>query len=186
VKAPQAGLAVQTKLAVAMAFVVLTAGCSRKPPAAAGPVAQAPPPAAAPAPVQPAAATEGNTAAEAAVRNRELIMTPVHFDYDSFDIRADSRQALEAKVPLLGRDASIRLRISGHADERGSTEYNVALGMRRAITVKEYLQNYRIDGSRLEVTSYGEERPAQLGSNEAAWSRNRRAEFEILAGLEVR
>jgi peptidoglycan-associated lipoprotein len=76
----------------------------------------------------------------------------------------------------------VRLRIAGHADDRGSDEYNLALGNRRAAAAKRYLENKGIDGSRIEVVSYGEERPLNPGTDEAAYAQNRRDEFEITAG----
>ena len=76
----------------------------------------------------------------------------------------------------------MRLTISGHADERGSDEYNLALGNRRAGAAKRYLQNKGIDGSRLDVVSYGEERPLNPGHDEAAYAQNRRDEFQVTAG----
>ena len=76
----------------------------------------------------------------------------------------------------------MRLTISGHADERGSDEYNLALGNRRAAAAKRYLQNKGIDGSRLDVVSYGEERPLNPGHDEAAYAQNRRDEFQVTAG----
>ena len=76
----------------------------------------------------------------------------------------------------------MRVTIAGHADERGSDEYNLALGNRRAASAKRYLENKGVDGSRLDVVSYGEERPLNPGSDEAAWAQNRRDEFQITAG----
>jgi peptidoglycan-associated lipoprotein len=74
------------------------------------------------------------------------------------------------------------MRIAGHADERGSVEYNLALGMRRAEAVRDYLAGFGLEAGRFEVTSMGEDMPLDRGSNEAAWARNRRAEFTITAG----
>jgi peptidoglycan-associated lipoprotein len=76
----------------------------------------------------------------------------------------------------------VKVRISGHADERGSDEYNLALGNRRAAAAKRYLENKGIDGSRIEVISYGEERPLNPGTDETAFAQNRRAEFEVTGG----
>jgi peptidoglycan-associated lipoprotein len=106
----------------------------------------------------------------------------IHFDYDASDIRADARRILDSKLPLIRADPTLRLRIEGHADERGSTEYNLALGTRRAASVASYFSGFGIDGSRFPIASYGEERPLLPGSDEAAWSQNRRAEFVIIAG----
>lgn len=121
-------------------------------------------------------------AARAAAAARATLSEIIYFDYDQFSIRGDSRALLEAKLPILNQDASIRLRIDGHADERGSDEYNLALGLRRATAVKDFLAGYGIDPNRLEVRSFGEDNPLDRGSNEAAWAKNRRAEFQITAG----
>jgi peptidoglycan-associated lipoprotein len=75
----------------------------------------------------------------------------------------------------------VRIRVEGHADERGETEYNLALGDKRARSVKKYLEDLGVTSDRMEVVSYGEEKPAVVGSNEEAWSKNRRAEFVIVA-----
>jgi peptidoglycan-associated lipoprotein len=115
---------------------------------------------------------------EEMARNQASLASTVFFDYDSFSIRADSKQVLDAKVPILRADPAFSLLIAGHADERGSTEYNVALGMRRANAARDYLTAFGIDASRLEVTSYGEEQPLDAGETEAAFARNRRAEFQ--------
>jgi peptidoglycan-associated lipoprotein len=77
---------------------------------------------------------------------------------------------------------SVRIRIAGHTDERGSDEYNLALGQRRAAAAKRYLTERGVEGARIDVISYGEERPAVQGGDESAWQQNRRAEFEIVAG----
>lgn len=113
---------------------------------------------------------------------RATLAEMVFFDYDQFSIRGDARTTLEAKIPILNADPSIRLRIDGHADERGSDEYNLALGLRRANAVKDFLTGYGIDASRLEVRSLGENAPLDPASNEEAWAKNRRAEFHITAG----
>lgn len=104
----------------------------------------------------------------------------VYFDFDRADLRPQDREAVEAVLDLLLRDRSARVRIEGHADERGSDEYNLALGLRRAATIQRYLTAAGVESRRLEITSFGEERPAVAGSGEAAWSRNRRVEFRVL------
>jgi peptidoglycan-associated lipoprotein len=106
----------------------------------------------------------------------------IHFDYDRSDIRAEDAPNLDRKAAILEANPAVRVRISGHADERGSDEYNLALGTRRAASAKRYLENKGVDGSRLEVISYGEERPLSAGADETAWANNRRDEFEITAG----
>lgn len=115
-------------------------------------------------------------------RARAVLTATVWFDYDSHEIRGDAKSALDAKVPLLRADPTLRLVIAGHADDRGSTEYNVALGQRRAQATRDYLAAFGIDASRLETVSYGEEQPLEPGEDEAAWSKNRRAEFRLGGG----
>lgn len=116
---------------------------------------------------------------------RALLATMVHFDYDKAAIRPDDAAALDAKVQILQANSAVRIRVSGHCDERGSDEYNLALGNRRATAVKQYLVSHGIDASRIETSSYGEERPIAAGHDEDSWSQNRRAEFELTAGGEV-
>jgi peptidoglycan-associated lipoprotein len=109
----------------------------------------------------------------------------IYFDYDKDEIRADQQAALDAKVPILTLNSSLRIRIAGHTDNRGSDEYNLALGQRRAATTKRYLIARGIADSRIDVVSFGEERPAMQGDNEDAWAKNRRAEFEIISGGDM-
>jgi peptidoglycan-associated lipoprotein len=120
---------------------------------------------------------------EELARLRSTLEQMVFFDYDIAQIRSDARTTLDAKVPILRQRSDIRLLIEGHADERGSIEYNLALGMRRAENVRSYLVNFGIPADRLDVATYGEERPISTGSDESAFARNRRAEFRIIAGL---
>jgi peptidoglycan-associated lipoprotein len=117
---------------------------------------------------------------EAMAAARVTLATPIYFSYDESALTSDARRALDAKLPLLRNAPAFRLRIGGHADERGSDEYNLALGQRRASTVKQYLVDQGVQASQLETVSYGEERPVCSAEVESCWSRNRRAEFEIL------
>ena len=127
-------------------------------------------------------------AAEAAMRNagaaRAALTATVHFDYDQSDLRPEDRAILDAKVPILQGNPGVMIRIQGHTDERGSDEYNLALGQRRAAAVKRYLVDHGIAESRLQTITYGEERPVAQGSDESAYAQNRRAEFEITGGGE--
>jgi len=113
---------------------------------------------------------------------RSAITAKVYFDYDKDEIRDDQKAVLEAKVGILNANTGLRLRIAGHTDDRGSDEYNLALGQRRAASVQRYLVSRGIAASRFETVSFGKERPAAQGQNEDAWSKNRRAEFDIIAG----
>ncbi len=100
-----------------------------------------------------------------------------YFDFDSSALRADSREALDAHIELLKtNDRSIRL--EGHTDERGTREYNMALGERRGNAVRDYLVVNGIDSYRIETVSYGEERPVSYGSGESNWAQNRRVELK--------
>jgi len=101
----------------------------------------------------------------------------VYFAYDSFLLSPQARQALERNAAWLQANADSRITVEGHCDERGSDEYNLALGDRRAKAVKSYLAALGVAAERLHTISYGEERPAVAGSDETAWAKNRRAEF---------
>jgi peptidoglycan-associated lipoprotein len=116
---------------------------------------------------------------------RTMFETMIHFDFDKSNIRPGDAAILDQKVGILQANANVRIRIAGNCDERGSDEYNLALGNRRATSAKQYLVSHGIDGSRIETISYGEERPLDPGHNEEAWAKNRRDEFTILSGGEV-
>lgn len=133
------------------------------------------------------AAAERAAAERAAAVNaaRAAFAQTIYYAYDKSDLTAESRATLTAKVPLLRANPNLRIRIAGHTDERGSDSYNVALGQRRAAAAKRFLVDQGIAAARIETVSFGEERPAAMGSDESAWSRNRRAEFEIIAGGEM-
>lgn len=185
---------------LAVSALAVLGACRRKPEAA-------PAPAPAPAPretcdqrcrdsiaaveaARRAAEEEARRRAEEEARRRAVeaalatLAAKVYFDFDRSDLRPDARSVLDAKLPILRANPGLRLRISGHADERGSDEYNLALGQARAAAVRRYLMDNGIDGGRLEIVSFGEARPAVDGHDESAWSQNRRCEFEIVAGRE--
>ena len=98
----------------------------------------------------------------------------VFFAYDSSDLGAEARAALEQQAAWLKKYGAVRVTLEGHADERGTREYNLALGERRANAVKDYLVALGINPSRVNTISYGKERPAAIGHNEVAWAQNRR------------
>jgi peptidoglycan-associated lipoprotein len=100
----------------------------------------------------------------------------VNFDYDRSDVRGDARSTLDGNMACL-QALTGQIRVAGHADERGTTDYNLALGQRRAESVRGYLTKGGVSGSRINAMSYGEEQPADRGHNESAWARNRRAEL---------
>ncbi len=109
----------------------------------------------------------------------------IHFDYDKSDIREDARPILEGIAMDLKANTSIYLLVEGHCDERGTNEYNLALGERRALSTREYLAKLGVEARRIVTISYGEEVPLDTGDNEAAWSVNRRAEFKTYDSAEV-
>ena len=113
---------------------------------------------------------------------RMMLTTMIHFDYDKSNLRGDDVPVLDQKVKILQSNSDARIRVSGHCDERGSDEYNLALGNRRASSAKQYLVSHGITSGRIETTSYGKERPIDPAHNEQAWAMNRRDEFEILSG----
>ena len=113
---------------------------------------------------------------------RNMLASMIHFDLDRSNIRSDDMGALDQKVAILQANPDLRIRVGGHCDERGSDEYNLALGNRRAQAAKQYLVSHGIDASRIETQSWGEERPLVDGHDEGAWSQNRRAEFEVTSG----
>jgi peptidoglycan-associated lipoprotein len=113
---------------------------------------------------------------------RAILEAPVQFEYDADDITEAGRVTLDAKLPVLRTNGALRLRISGHTDARGSDEYNLALGLRRAASTRKYLSDRGIAVARIDIVSFGEERPTATGDDDNSYSKNRRAEFEILSG----
>jgi peptidoglycan-associated lipoprotein len=190
----------RTSRVIALSVVALSglAACRKKPEPAATPVSGPPPretcdqrcrdSIAAVEKNRADSIARANAAAEAAARARALeavratLAAAVYFDLDQSELSGASRATLDAKLPIMRANPGLRIRVSGHADERGSDEYNLALGQRRAAEVKRYLTDQGIDGARIEIISYGEERPAVQGSTEEAYRMNRRAEFEVTAG----
>ena len=132
-----------------------------------------------------AAAEEARKKAEyerAIAATKAALAAPVYFEYDSDELSGDARATLDAKLPIFRANPNLRIRVAGHTDERGSDEYNLALGQRHAAAVKRYLTDQGIDSGRLDIVSFGEERPAVTESTEEAYRMNRRAEFEVIAG----
>ena len=177
-------------LTLSIVALVALGGCKRKKPEVApAPVSNpAPTPAPTPPPAQPECdaacmkAREDAKNADAVKAATAALTATIFFDYDRSDITDDARSKLDQKVPILTQNSAVRIRIAGHTDSRGSDEYNLALGQRRAAAAKRYLTDRGIDGSRIEIVSFGEERPTCTDDAEGCWSRNRRDEFEITAG----
>jgi peptidoglycan-associated lipoprotein len=179
-----------TTLTAALAF-----GCAKKapvetptppPPAAESPAPTRPPappaPVAQPVPVPPEPVTEERiSTASLDDLNRNSPLQPVFFEYDSSQLDATGQRALDADAGVLKANPRWMVTIEGHCDERGTAEYNLALGERRAVAARTYLVSLGISADRLRTVSYGKEFPFDPGHDEAAWARNRRAHFVITA-----
>lgn len=124
------------------------------------------------------AASAAAAEASALEQARGELMTigdTVLFGFDSSALSADAMATLDKQAAFLNAKPALRVKIEGHADERGTREYNLALGERRASATRDYLVARGVDGSRIRIVSYGKERPAVVGSNEEAWAKNRRS-----------
>ena len=121
-----------------------------------------------------AAASDRRSAGELAA----VLTQKVYFDYDRDVLRDDARATLDAKVPILVANPNVTVAITGHTDERGTAEYNLALGQRRAAQVKRYLTSKGVEDARLTTQSLGDSQPAVQGTDESAYQQNRRAEFQ--------
>jgi peptidoglycan-associated lipoprotein len=181
-------------VALVAVLVVVMAGCRRQvppqtpappPPPPAAPAAPPPPPP--PPPPEPAAAPAPLTEDEIFARktlaelNAERPLGDVFFDYDQSSIRDDARPILQKNADWMRRWTSTRMTIEGHCDERGSAEYNLALGDRRAASVRDYLVSLGIPANRLVVVSKGKEEPQCRETTESCWQMNRRGHFVITA-----
>jgi peptidoglycan-associated lipoprotein len=178
--------------------VLVMAGCGKKPVAVARPM---PPPAATgnelgttpeppapPAPVSEPAVVTPSVSPEGAIGsknlddlNRESPLGPVFFPLDGFEVLAEGRAVLQASAQVLKQQPTWQITIEGHCDERGTAEYNLSLGERRAVAAKTYLVSLGVAAERLRTVSYGKEFPFDPGHDETAWAKNRRAHFVITA-----
>ena len=179
-------------LAVA-GFVFLT-GCKSAPPTAEAPVSQPPAfePSAKPAEkvdetagfkeVGPTSESFGDTGSALVDKlNAQGVLKRIYFDFDKADIRSDQVPALAGNAARIKDNGTLAVRIEGHCDERGTVEYNLALGDHRARAAREYLVSQGVPAQRLRTISYGKEKPLDPGHSEAAWAQNRRAEFVFTA-----
>jgi peptidoglycan-associated lipoprotein len=144
------------------------------PPAFQEPVA--PPPVANPDIPQPVRDTVAEYRAGVQARMAQVFQ-PIYFGFDQSSLNSEGKVIADGIGQLMKEVPGITVRIEGHADERGTNEYNLALGERRAQAVQQYLGSYGVDAGRISVLSYGEEKPAVDGGDDASWSKNRRAEF---------
>lgn len=156
-------------LIVATALIAV-AGCAKKAPEQLPPAPEQTPSGEAPPPAEmgPAPGSQAHFVAN-------VTSDRVYFGLDQYDIDAEDQATLQSQAAYLRQYPNVRVTIEGHADERGTREYNLALGDRRANAAKNYLASLGIDAGRINTISYGKERPEALGSDEASWARNRRA-----------
>jgi peptidoglycan-associated lipoprotein len=184
----------RSTVCVLMVAAALAAGCGKKKPPVARPV---PPPEAAPAagerppappepvrenpivPAEPTITDDPLASGDLETINKNSPFQPVFFGLDSSDVDAQAQQSLNADAEILKKYPTWTITIEGHCDERGTAEYNLALGERRALAAKTYLVSLGISADRLRTVSYGKEFPFDPGHNEAAWSKNRRAHFVV-------
>jgi peptidoglycan-associated lipoprotein len=187
-----------TVTAVVMVAMLVTA-CTKKPPSVVRPApppattsdtsmgtTPEPPPPAAPVTEEPltvpAAPAEGGIGTKNLDElNRESPLEPVFFALDSYELSAEARTQLEGSARVLKQNATWQITVEGHCDERGTAEYNLSLGERRALAAKAYLVSLGVAADRLRTVSYGREFPFDPGHDDAAWAKNRRAHFVITA-----
>jgi peptidoglycan-associated lipoprotein len=185
---------VRLSAAVAIAAALTVGACAKKKPETPAPVPPppareetkpTPPPPPPPPPPKPAPAppTDDEIFAKKTLEdlNRERPLTDVFFAYDSVEIRPDDRAALQKNFEYLKRWPSTKVMVEGHADARGTNEYNLALGERRAAAVRDYLVTLGLDSARATIVSKGEEQPQCADENEGCWQKNRRGTFIFTA-----
>jgi len=163
----------RSMMALGFAAAILAAGCGKKTMDTPPPVPTQPAPITTPPPPPPPPAPAPNRDEGA----KDL--GDVFFDYDSVDLRGDARTTLDGNGGILMQNTGMRVTIEGHCDERGTVDYNLALGERRAQAAKDFLVSFGVAGDRMQTISYGENRPFATGNDEAAFSQNRRAHFAV-------
>ncbi|WP_312138984.1 peptidoglycan-associated lipoprotein Pal [Brevundimonas sp. BH3] len=173
------------KVATIGAIAAAMAACTPKPPVE---TATPTPPPTATNPSYPTAPTgpvDGNNTGPVAGSEQDFVINVgdrIYFDLDSYEVNAEAGMRLGAQAQWLQRYPSVNIRIEGNADERGTSEYNLALGARRAESVRNFLISRGIPANRIDTISFGKERPIAEGSNEAAWAQNRNARTAIASG----
>ena len=174
------------RLALLAAGVAALAACSTPKPPPPAPVAPpAAPPAAPPSerPAPPPVAQAPTGPAPGSIQDFVVnVGDRVYFDYDKYDVRADAQPVLAAQAAWLARYPSVKVRIEGNADERGTREYNLALGGRRANSIKDFLTGHGVGADRIETISFGKEMPIDAGTTEEALAKNRNGHTAITSG----
>ena len=170
---------------IATAAASMAACASRPKPAGPAPTAATPPPPA----EQPAPSPGAVGESVVPGSERDFVVNAgdrVYFDFDRYDVRADAGPLLDAQAGWLKRYPAVQVRIEGNCDERGTREYNLALGARRANAVREYLVSHGVEAGRITTVSYGKEKPVDLGSGDEADQKNRNAHTAIVGGARMR
>ncbi len=170
------------------AVALLAVGCAKKPVPGAGMAGEAPVVSETPyqsevTGISEQPVTEAAIAGQPAYLQGEVAiagLNRIFFEFDQFTLTEEARATLAANAAYLKLNEGVQVRIEGHCDERGSDEYNLALGERRALAALNYLVSLGVPASRLSIISYGEELPLEPGHSESAWAQNRRAEFKAL------
>ena len=157
----------------AVAAVFLLAGCETKPKA----TAENTPPA-----TDNTYTSQSNIVPGSAQDLKVNVGDTVHFDYDKYAVKDEDRGTLQKQAAWLQKYPAVRVTVEGHCDERGTREYNLALGARRANAVKEYLVSLGVSSARVDTISYGKERPMCMESEESCWAQNRRGVTTVTAG----
>ena len=174
------------KLATVSAAVAALAACAPKPKVEPAVPVEPTQPTAPQYPTAPTGpVTGGNVGAAMPGSEQDFVVNVgdrIYFDLDSYDVRSDAMPRLDAQAAWLQRYPQVTVRIEGNADERGTREYNLALGARRAEAVRSYLISRGVPASRIDTISFGKERPIAEGSNESAWAQNRNAHTAIVSG----
>jgi peptidoglycan-associated lipoprotein len=174
---------------LAVGSLALVTACKQKPPTTVQekrPTEASPAPAATPVPPPVGSApitddTQKVMSQSIQEMNQRGYLQDAYFDYDKYELRDDARSALATDAEWLKKFSTIQILIEGHCDDRGTNEYNLALGERRANAAKDYLVSLGLDGGRVKTVSYGEERPFCTEANEACWAKNRRGHLVITA-----
>jgi peptidoglycan-associated lipoprotein len=173
-----------SSLFVLVGVLVLVCSCAKKPPTTTAQVRENPAPVVSPAPPRSAAAAPARDdvlTEDLATLNRHGYLKDVYFDFNESSLRDDARKNLAADAMWLEHYPSIRILIEGHCDDRGTEAYNLSLGDRRANATREYLASLGVDGTRVQVVSYGKERPFCDQETETCWQENRRGHFLVTA-----
>ena len=187
-------LTARTAVTLVVILLALSGACAKKQPPIARPMPPPPPettaaqPPEPPAPVQEPTSVPPEPVAEDLIAsgsiddiNRNSPLKPAFFGFDSAEIDGTGQQVLQQNAQVLKKYANLQISIEGHADERGTAEYNLALGERRAVAARNYMVSLGIPADRIKTVSYGKEFPFDPGHNEEAWAKNRRAHFVVTA-----